>query len=421
MGGSPLTFPALAADTEGMFVTPRRVAALLSVVLIAAIGAPVAQASTTPQPRGLLDGLGGILGGLTGLLTGLLGTAQLQPLTALTASLTPGSGPSAQTLAPLTPLVSGLATSASTPADVKTQAASVLAILNSGSATPLNTASLNQVTGLLGTLALTQGLSAGQVSVLNGLVSALQNSVGTATGGLPIIGGVAPGAGGLPVGTGLVTSLSDLAAMLAAGQVPTGSALAPVTALLREVAAGLPAPLSTTILQLADAIDHTVGTLPADLLGTLTTVLGQIAGTAGVSPAVASQLGPLSTAIQRASSAGNTTPKPGKTLYSAVKISSVKVDRKKGKMVVRLVCQSLAHKCAAVLTPLRGKSAAGKPILVMIPAGGAVTRNIALSSGVKRLMKRSSKMKLVVVAYSQRGSTNRKTVTTKLPKHHAAR
>src|SRR3954451_14937523 len=113
-----------------MHATPRRVAAMLSVVLLAAVGAPAAQASTA-QPRGLLDGIiGGVLGGLTGILNGLLGTAQLAPLTQLTSSLTPGTTPSAQTLAPLTNLVSGVAGNAGTPADVKTQATNVLGILN---------------------------------------------------------------------------------------------------------------------------------------------------------------------------------------------------------------------------------------------------------------------------------------------------
>jgi hypothetical protein len=402
-----------------MHASPRRIAALLSLTVCAAFGATAGQASAATQSRGLLDlggVIGGVLGSLTSVLNGLLGTAQLAPLTSLTSSLTPGVTPSAQTLAPLTPLVQGVAGNAATPAALKTQAAGVLAILNSGSSTPLSPDALGQVTGLLGTLSLTNGLSAGQVSTLDGLVAALQNSIGSATGGLPIIGGVT-GTGGQPVGTTLVTSLTDLAAMLAAGQVPTGLSLAPVTALLREVAASVPEPLSSTITQLADAIDATTGQLGADLLGPLATVIGQIAGTAGVSPAAAAQLAPLAASLQRASSgAPLTTPKPAaKTVYSAAKMSKLRVDRKKGKLVVNLECTSVLNKCAAILTPLRGKSSAAKASIVMIPAGGSVTRKIALSKGVLRLMKRKT-VKLTLVSYSQRGSKSSKSVTTKVPK-----
>lgn len=401
-----------------MHTFPRRAAALLAVLSLGVTGVGSAQASATP--RGLLDGLGGIIGGvvggLTSILNGLLGPAQLAPLTQLTASLTPGTTPSAQTLAPLTSLVSGVAGNASVPADLRSQASGVLDILNTGTATPLSTDSLNKVTGLLGSLALTQGLSSAQVSALNGVVAAIQSTVGSVVGGLPIVGGVVPGAGGAPVGTGLVNSLSDLAALLAAGQIPTGSALGPVTALLREVAAGVPEPLKSTITQLADAIDATTGQLTEDLLGPLTTVLGQIAATPGVAPGVASQLGPLATSLQRASSGttpGTTTK--AKTTYATAKMSKVKVDRKRGKIVVDLSCTSLAFKCAAILTPMRGKTAAGKSVIVLIPAGGTATRKLSLSKAALRLMKRKA-VKFSVTGVNQRGTIATKSITTKVPK-----
>lgn len=399
-----------------------RISVLALLACIAGFAPSAAQASTPAQPRGLFDlggVIGGVVGGLTGLLSNLLGTAQLDSLTQVTSSLTGGAAPSAQTLAPLTSLAQGLATGSGVPTDLQSQASGVLALLSGGGTAPMPAADLNKVTSLLGTLALTQGLSGSQVAVLDNLVAAIQSSAGTIPGGLPIVGDVV-GSGGLPVGGDLTGGLGDVLTQVTAGAAPTGELLKPVTDLLREVAASIGAPLDATLIGLADAIDQ-AGAIGDDLLGPLTTVLGQIAATPGISPATAAKLTPLATALSRAASGGATPSKTStKVLYATTKISKLRVDRKRGTLVVSLACQSLAHKCAAVLTPLRGRSAAGRAIVVIVPSGGTATRKLKLSSAARRLMKRSKSFKVTVTAISQRGTKNSKSVTSRAPRHKHA-
>lgn len=408
-------------------------------------GADTAVTSTVPSAGtdGLFDTIGGLLGGVTGLLNGLLGTSQTTALSGVTSQLQTGAVPSAATLSPVAGWLSTVSATGGLPSQLTTAAGQVSALLTNpadpSAALPVPT--LDVLTALLAQIQSTSGLSALGASTLGGLIAAVTNAASAVTGSTGGGSTALPVVGSLTLGTESVAPLTSLATTLSGGSLPTGSLLAPVTALLRQVAAlpGVDSLVGAQLVQLANEVDAQTGTLSSGLLSSLVGTLQSIAATPGVPAPVAGVVGTVA-GILGGSSSGGTTPvttTPGGTTTTPgtksgvpagggaaaaqigrVRISSVKVDRKLGRVRVALSCPVGGPACKTFVAAYRGKKMAGASPLLTIPAGGSLARYVKLDTASRRAIKRAT-TRFKVSALLPGGQTATKDAVAKLPKKKA--
>lgn len=416
-----------------------------------------AQAATAPAPSalapaspsttdGLLDPIGGLLGGilatLGSVLNGLLGSSQITSLEGVTGTLQGGAAPSASTLAPLTAWLTTVSTTGGVPVELQSTAGQVAGLLASPTTpdAPLSVLSLAGVTSLLTQLQGTSGLSLNGVTALSGLVSALTAAASALTSGTGGEPAPLPIVGALPIGGGLLAPLQGLIDTLTGGTTATGPLLSPVAALLRQVAAlpGVDSLLGSTLTQLADQVDAVSGELGTDLLGTLTSTLQSLGSTSGVPTEVSGLLGTLTGLLTGSSTGtpipvpGGTTPpsttppagtsppaaKPGTGTASAVgsvRIASLRVDRRLGRVRVALACPARGPACRTLLAAYRGRVLEASSPVIAIPAGATVKRALRLDAATRRLLKRKT-LRFRVSAVLPSGRLSTRTVTAKLPK-----
>lgn len=397
--------------------------------------------STAPSAGtdGLFDTIGGLLGGVTGLLNGLLGSSQTTALSGVTGQLQTGAVPSATTLAPVAGWLSTVSATGGLPSQLTTAASQVSALLTNPAApsAALPVPTLDVLTALLAQIQSTSGLSALGSSTLGGLIAALTNAANTVTGGTGGGSTALPVVGSLALGTESVAPLTALATTLSGGSLATGSLLAPVTALLRQVAAlpGVDALVGAQLVQLANQVDAQTGTLSSGLLSSLVGTLQSIAATPGVPAPVAGVVGTVA-GILGGSSTGGPTPvatTPGGTTTTPgtkgglpggggaaaqigrARISSVKVDRKLGRVRVALSCPVTGPACKTFVAAYRGTKMAGASPLLTIPAGGSLARYVKLDAASRRAIKRAT-TRFKVSALLPGGQTVTKDAVAKLPK-----
>lgn len=420
--------------------------ALLSATaaLSLAVGAPPAlagQASgSTGSASGLFDIVGGLLGTVTGTLNGLLGTSQLTSLGGVTTQLQGGAVPSANTLAPVTSWLTTLSTTGGLPVEL-TSAASQTATLLTNPTAPdaaLPVPSIDVLTSLLGQIQGTSGLDLTAASGLSSLISALTGAASSLTSGTGGTASALPVVGSLPLGTESLVPLQGLVTTLTGGSLPTGPLLSPLTGLLRQVAAlpGVSTLLGAELNGLADQIDAQTGTLSGNLLTTLVGTLQSIGATPGVPTSISGVLGTLTGLL--GSSSGGTTPVPvpggtttgsktpgvgggtagGAARVGSVRLSSVRVDRRYGRVRVALTCPVTGPACKTFVAAFRGKSLAGTSPLLSIPAGGSLARYVKLDAASRRVLKRKTTT-FKVSAVLPGGKLSTRSATAKLPKKKA--
>jgi hypothetical protein len=400
--------------------------------------------STAPAAGtdGLFDTIGGLLGGVTGLLNGLLGTSQTTALSGVTGQLQTGAVPSATTLAPVAGWLSTVSATGGLPSQLTTAASQVSALLTNPAApsAALPVPTLDVLTALLAQIQSTSGLSALGSSTLGGLISAITNAASTVTGGTGGGSTALPVVGSLALGTESVAPLTALATTLSGGSLATGSLLAPVTALLRQVAAlpGVDALVGAQLVQLANQVDAQTGTLSSGLLSSLVGTLQSIAATPGVPAPVAGVVGTVAGILGGSSTGGPTpvTTTPGGTTTTPgtksglpagggaaqigrARISSVKVDRKLGRVRVALSCPVTGPACKTFVAAYRGTKMAGASPLLTIPAGGSLARYVKLDTASRRAIKRAT-TRFKVAALLPGGQTVTKDAVAKLPKKKKA-
>ena len=418
-------------------------AAPLAIAAQEAVADP-AVTSTAPAAGtdGLFDTIGGLLGGVTGLLNGLLGTSQTTALSGVTGQLQTGAVPSATTLAPVAGWLSTVSATGGLPSQLTTAASQVSALLTNPAApsAALPVPTLDVLTALLAQIQSTSGLSALGSSTLGGLISAITNAASTVTGGTGGGSTALPVVGSLALGTESVAPLTALATTLSGGSLATGSLLAPVTALLRQVAAlpGVDALVGAQLVQLANQVDAQTRTLSSGLLSSLVGTLQSIAATPGVPAPVAGVVGTVA-GILGGSSTGGPTPvatTPGGTTTTPgtksglpagggaaqigrARISSVKVDRKLGRVRVALSCPVTGPACKTFVAAYRGTKMAGASPLLTVPAGGSLARYVKLDTASRRAIKRAT-TRFEVAALLPGGQTVTKDAVAKLPKKKKA-
>ncbi len=266
---------------------------------------------------------------------------------------------------------------------------------------------------------------------------------------LPIVGGGSAG-GSDPVAalTALVPGLNALTAGLPVGglptgMVPTGESLAPATALLRQLAAAAAGtPLASALNSLADQIDAAgaAGVSP-DLLGVLAATLDAAANTPGVPAPVADAAKQLSTALKPASPTASTTKPPAATTptkpvtlvpapaatagapaakaIGKARITSVRVDRKRGRVRVAMKCPTGGPTCKSLVSAARGSALGTSTILMTVGAGKTSARNLKMTSASRKAIKKRT-TKFRVAAIRPGGSLSQRTATTKVPKKKKA-
>lgn len=286
----------------------------------------------------------------------------------------------------------------------------------------------------------------------------------------PLASGGLPGAGALPIPglsalgggstggsdplaalTALVPGLNALTAGLPVGglptgMVPTGASLAPATALLRQLAAAAAGtPLASALTSLADQVDAAgAGGVSPDLLGVLAATLDSAANTPGVPAPVADAAKQAAAALKPAAPAGSTTkppasttptspvmlvpaptassPAPGAAAPTAkpvgkARITSVRVDRKHGRVRVAMACPASGPTCKSIVSAARGSALGTSTILMTVGAGKTSARNLKLTSASRKAIKKRT-TKFTVAAIRPGGSLSRRTATTRVPKKH---
>jgi hypothetical protein len=278
----------------------------------------------------------------------------------------------------------------------------------------------------------------------------------------PLPGGGTSG-GTLPIGGGLLAPLQGVVTTLTAlspgGTAPTGSQLAPVTALLRQLAAlpGIDGVAGAALTQLADQIDAQGAGLPTGLLTTLTSTLESVAATPGVPEPVTTVVKSITTLL--GASTGTPTPGPTKTPVPApgptktpvpapggtktptptpiggstgggagtskaqigrVRISSARVDRKRGTIRITLSCPATGPACKTLLGVTRGGTLQSSTGVLSIKAGRSLTQTLKLRASSRRIVRKKTTT-FVVGALLPNGSYAAKTVTAKAPKAKAKR
>lgn len=458
-------------------MSPRRSALTGAAAVFVVVAAPVSAAQATAAPtssasvRGLFDLVTTVVTTVSGTLNTLLGASQVTTLQGVTSALNGGAVPSTTTLAPVATWLNTLAANSALPADLRTSATQAVSTLTSGAAgVPLSPASAATVTSVLGQIAGTSGLDATGAATLTTLASALTASAlaaaqaptgGTATTStapalpaVPLpISNLLPGGGTsattLPVGGDLLAPLqgvvTTLTALAPSGTAPSGSQLAPITALLRQLAAlpGIDGVAGAALTQLAGQIDAQGGVLSTDLLATLTGTLDSVAATPGVPEPVTTVVKSISTLLGASTGAPKpapappSTPKapvpgPGTTAPPAattpaarpkigrVRISSARVDRKRGTIRVRVSCPSTGPACKTLLGVTRGGTLQSATGVLSIKAGGSLTQTLKLRAASRRLVRKKT-TKFVVGALLPNGSYAAKTVTAKAPKAKKAK
>ncbi len=377
--------------------TPRHLSvgflAALSVAVLPTASASAADGTAAPAvapSRALLPVLP--LPGVP-LLTGLpTSPDQLTGLTSLLGTLAGGGAVSTTNLAPVTALLTQV--SAQLPADQQAAIAALVSQLNAGGVP--SAAVLAPVGALLQQIAMTPGVPAPLLAVLNPIAATLGG-----TGGFTGLPSSPTDLAGL---TGLLGTLSALPS----GGIPSLTEIAPLIALLNQVSAQLPpdqkAAVDALVAELAlggapsAAVLAPVGTLLLSIAtapgvpAPLSAVLGQLgASLAGRIPAVPPK--PVVPVTPGTPGAGvfSGTPggggQPGATGPKAT-IQSVRVDARRMQIRVSVRCPAGSGSCVSAIYALRGKALAAPIQQLSVPAGASATRSLKLNGATRRALKK---------------------------------